>query len=190
MVTLRQLRYFETLSRTRHFGMAASQCAVTQPALSMQIKELEQELGIGLVERRGNTVALTLAGHPIDLARIRQPLYAVGCQEDHIAPWKAAYKIAGKISAPVRHTLTSSGHILGIINPPVSPPKRAYWNGETGAASPDEWLKLQNRREGSWWEDWCAWLDQRCGLMVNARAPGSRKWPALTHAPGTYVHEL
>ncbi|MFC4175577.1 LysR substrate-binding domain-containing protein [Microvirga sp. GCM10011540] len=65
MVTFRQLRYFETLSRTRHFGMAASQCAVTQPALSMQVKELEQELGIKLVERRGNAVALTVAGQEI-----------------------------------------------------------------------------------------------------------------------------
>jgi LysR family hydrogen peroxide-inducible transcriptional activator len=65
MVTLRQLRYFETLSRTRHFGMAADQCAVTQPALSMQIKELERELGIELVERRGNAVTLTTAGHEI-----------------------------------------------------------------------------------------------------------------------------
>jgi LysR family hydrogen peroxide-inducible transcriptional activator len=65
MVTLRQLRYFEALSRTCHFGMAASQCAVTQPALSMQIKELEHELDISLVERRGNTVALTLAGQEI-----------------------------------------------------------------------------------------------------------------------------
>jgi LysR family transcriptional regulator, hydrogen peroxide-inducible genes activator len=65
MVTLRQLRYFETLSRTRHFGMAADQCAVTQPALSMQVKDLEQELGVTLVERRGNTVALTLAGQQI-----------------------------------------------------------------------------------------------------------------------------
>jgi len=65
MVTLRQLRYFETLSRTRHFGMAADQCAVTQPALSMQVKELEQELGITLVERRGNSVALTVAGQEI-----------------------------------------------------------------------------------------------------------------------------
>jgi LysR family transcriptional regulator, hydrogen peroxide-inducible genes activator len=65
MVTLRQLRYFETLSRTRHFGMAADQCAVTQPALSMQVKDLEQELGVTLVERRGNTIALTLAGQEI-----------------------------------------------------------------------------------------------------------------------------
>ncbi|MBF9233310.1 LysR substrate-binding domain-containing protein [Microvirga alba] len=65
MVTFRQLRYFETLSRTRHFGMAADQCAVTQPALSMQVKELERELGIELVERRGNSVMLTSAGQEI-----------------------------------------------------------------------------------------------------------------------------
>ncbi len=65
MVTFRQLRYFEALARTKHFGMAADLCAVTQPALSMQIKELEQELGVELVERRGNAVALTMAGQEI-----------------------------------------------------------------------------------------------------------------------------
>lgn len=65
MVTLRQLRYFEALARIRHFGMAADQCAVTQPALSMQIKELERELGVDLVERRGNSVVLTPAGQEI-----------------------------------------------------------------------------------------------------------------------------
>src|SRR4051812_35712487 len=65
MVTLRQLRYFEALARIRHFGMAADRCAVTQPALSMQIKELERELGVELVERRGNAVVLTLAGQEI-----------------------------------------------------------------------------------------------------------------------------
>lgn len=65
MVTLRQLRYFETLSQTRHFGDAADRCAVTQPALSMQIKQLERELGLELVERRGNSVALTGAGQDV-----------------------------------------------------------------------------------------------------------------------------
>ncbi|KFG67953.1 hydrogen peroxide-inducible genes activator [Microvirga sp. BSC39] len=65
MVTLRQLRYFETLARTKHFGLAADQCAVTQPALSMQIKELERELGVELVERRGNAIAMTPAGQEI-----------------------------------------------------------------------------------------------------------------------------
>ncbi|MEZ0172453.1 LysR substrate-binding domain-containing protein [Microvirga sp. TS319] len=65
MVTFRQLRYFEALARTRHFGMAADQCAVTQPALSMQIKELERELGVELAERRGNSVILTQAGREV-----------------------------------------------------------------------------------------------------------------------------
>lgn len=65
MITLRQLRYFGTLARTRHFRLAAQQCAVTQPALSMQVKELERELGVELVERRGNAIALTAAGEEI-----------------------------------------------------------------------------------------------------------------------------
>ena len=45
MVTLRQLRYLDALAQHRHFGRAAEACAVTQPALSMQIRELEKELG-------------------------------------------------------------------------------------------------------------------------------------------------
>jgi LysR family transcriptional regulator, hydrogen peroxide-inducible genes activator len=70
MVTLRQLRYFESLAETRHFGHAAEACAVSQPALSMQIKELEDELGVSLVERRKSSVALTEHGQEIaDRAR-------------------------------------------------------------------------------------------------------------------------
>lgn len=62
MLTLRQLRYFQTLSETRHFGRAAELCHVTQPALSMQIKELEEELGVTLIERRKSGVQLTAEG--------------------------------------------------------------------------------------------------------------------------------
>jgi LysR family hydrogen peroxide-inducible transcriptional activator len=67
MVTLRQLRYLEMLARHRHFGRAAEDCAVTQPALSMQIRELERFLGTKLVERRAGEVALTEMG--ADIAR-------------------------------------------------------------------------------------------------------------------------
>jgi LysR family transcriptional regulator, hydrogen peroxide-inducible genes activator len=62
MVTLRQLRYLASLARHRHFGRAADDCAVTQPALSMQIRELERELGVQLVERRPGDIALTETG--------------------------------------------------------------------------------------------------------------------------------
>src|SRR5215813_415574 len=62
MITLRQLRYLTALAEHRHFGRAADACAVTQPALSMQIRDLERHLGIALVERRPNDIMLTDLG--------------------------------------------------------------------------------------------------------------------------------
>ncbi|EJW09442.1 Hydrogen peroxide-inducible genes activator [Rhodovulum sp. PH10] len=59
---MKQLRYFEALARVRHFGRAAQECAVTQPALSMQIRDLEARLGVDLVERRPGEVVLTPIG--------------------------------------------------------------------------------------------------------------------------------
>lgn len=64
-VTLKQLRYFEALARVQHFGRAAELCSVTQPALSMQIRELEQNLGLELVERTRTGVQLTDKGRDI-----------------------------------------------------------------------------------------------------------------------------
>lgn len=65
MVSLKQLRYFDAVARAGHFGRAAEQCAVTQPALSMQIQELEKFLGVQLLERRRNGVILTEGGKEI-----------------------------------------------------------------------------------------------------------------------------
>ena len=62
MITLRQLHYLTALARHRHFGRAAADCAVTQPALSMQVRELEREIGAELVERRPGAIALTDTG--------------------------------------------------------------------------------------------------------------------------------
>ena len=101
--------------------------------------------------------ALTLAGCPIDLRLINAPLYAVGTEQDHIALWKESFKIVNLITAPVRYTLASSGHILGILSPPVKPPKRCYWSGEVaGPMAPEAWLQATKKMPGSWWNDWCA----------------------------------
>jgi LysR family hydrogen peroxide-inducible transcriptional activator len=67
VITLRQLRYFASLARARHFGRAAETCAITQPALSMQIRELEREIGAELVERRPGDLVLTETG--LEVAR-------------------------------------------------------------------------------------------------------------------------
>jgi len=64
-VTLKQLRYFDALARAQHFGRAAEACSVTQPALSMQIHELEQQLGLVLVERTRAGVLLSDRGREI-----------------------------------------------------------------------------------------------------------------------------
>jgi LysR family hydrogen peroxide-inducible transcriptional activator len=62
MITLKQLRYLTALAEHRHFGKAAEACSVTQPALSMQIRDLEKDLGADLVERRPGEVILTETG--------------------------------------------------------------------------------------------------------------------------------
>jgi LysR family hydrogen peroxide-inducible transcriptional activator len=62
MLTLRKLRYLAALAQHRHFGRAAEACAVSQPALSMQIKELEEFLGVALFERRNGEAVLTEIG--------------------------------------------------------------------------------------------------------------------------------
>jgi LysR family hydrogen peroxide-inducible transcriptional activator len=74
VISFRQLRYFASLARHRHFGRAADDCAVTQPALSMQIRELEREIGAGLVERRAGEIALTATG--IEVARRAERILA------------------------------------------------------------------------------------------------------------------
>ena len=72
MLTLRQLRYFDALARHGHFGRAAEECAVSQPALSMQIRELERDLGVELVAHRQGITVLTEAG--IEVARRAAPI--------------------------------------------------------------------------------------------------------------------
>lgn len=82
MISLKQLRYFDALARLGHFGRAADHCAVTQPALSMQIQDLERELGLKLVERRRGGIRLTGQGREI-ARRAAQILAGVRDLKDH-----------------------------------------------------------------------------------------------------------
>lgn len=134
--------------------------------------------------------ALTLAGEPLDLSAIRQPLYAVAAEDDHIAPWEQAFRAVNLVGGESRFALSSSGHILGILNPPVDPPKRRYWAAAAQRAdAPDAWKARVAERPGSWWEDWMAWLKPRTGPLVPARPTTDADRPELAAAPGTYVLE-
>ncbi len=134
--------------------------------------------------------ALKMNKRSIDLGNITQPLYAVGTEQDHIAPWKETFKIAGLINAPVRYILATSGHIMGIINPPNQSSKRRYWVGDaTGQKDPDKWEASVKKQPGSWWEDWAVWLDEQCGSETAVPTVGSQQYPVLAQAPGDYVLE-
>ena len=103
-VTLKQLRYFEALVRHGHFGRAAEDCAISQPALSMQIKELEDVVGARLFERSGRRVAPTGFGE-IFAERVREILRAI----DELG--ELARAAQGSLSGPLR---------IGVI-PTVAP---------------------------------------------------------------------
>jgi polyhydroxyalkanoate synthase len=143
-----------------------------------------------LENRLARPNAVCLGELPIDLSLITQPLYAVGAREDHITPWRGTFHTAHLIKGPVRYALSTSGHILGIINPPVNPPKREYWVGDVpGMTEAKAWRAKQKKVPGSWWDDWAGWLRKRCGPMVEPTACGSQEYPVLCQAPGTYVFE-
>ena len=148
----------------------------------------EMYLHNNLMKRDG----LTIAGEPIDLDRITQPLYAVTAEDDHIAPWRQCYRIRKyvNVAAPVRFVLSTSGHILGIVNPPTNPPKRSFWVGEPERNEHFEhWYERAEKKPGSWWEDWVDWLRPKCGPMVAPLSPAVKNYPSLAPAPGTYVLE-
>ncbi len=135
--------------------------------------------------------AVTIKDRPIDLTKITGDIYAVGAEKDHIVPWYSAWQI-NKIAegAKVRYALANSGHIAGMINPP-SKGKGTYWvNEETDSSeTAEQWREGAKQHEGSWWEDWTAWLYERSGEMVNPPGIGSEKYPPIEDAPGSYVRE-
>jgi polyhydroxyalkanoate synthase len=131
--------------------------------------------------------AVTLCGVPIDLSKVKVPMYFISTAEDHIAPWKSTYAGARIFGGPVRFVLGGSGHIAGIINPPAAN-KYGYWTNDGKlTAAPDDWLKGATQHAGSWWTDWAEWVKTHAGEQVPARVPGKGGLKALEDAPGSYV---
>ncbi len=134
--------------------------------------------------------SLDIGGRRLDLSAIKQPLYVVGAEQDHIAPWKQTFRLCGLTGGPARYVLATSGHILGIINPPVTPAKRRYWVGDaTGQREAEAWREGTEKASGSWWEDWTRWLGERCGPLGPPPSLGNTQYPPQEAAPGRYVLE-
>ena len=127
-------------------------------------------------------------GRPAALQNIRLPLFAVGTERDHVAPWQSVYKIHQFTDTEITFVLTSGGHNAGIVSPPGHP-RRRYRIGtrpQDGALVPaGDWLAAHDAAEGSWWPAWGEWLARRSGGMVSPPAMGR----PLGDAPGSYVFQ-
>ncbi len=140
---------------------------------------LENQLARGVME---------IAGETLNIKSVDQDLYFLAAEQDHIAPWRSSYTGARLPSGDVRFVLSNSGHIAGIVNPPN--PKSKYYVGPDGELpeNPDEWLAKATMHPVTWWEDWATWIEPRAGKQIKPPATGSKKYPALDDAPGTYVY--
>ena len=129
---------------------------------------------------------LELGGVKIDLRKIKIPVYILSTKEDHIAPWESTYAATQLYSGQTKFVLASSGHIAGVVNPPVSD-RYSYRTNAKKAKTPAEWLDGAKEHAGSWWPDWDKWVEKYAGGEIKARVPGKGKLRAIEDAPGSYV---
>jgi polyhydroxyalkanoate synthase len=137
-----------------------------------------------------------VGGKSIAVADITVPIFAVGTEDDHVAPWQSVYKVHILTDTDVTFVLTSGGHNAGIVSEPGHA-GRHFRIGETKAQDPyqdpEEWLAahrpIQDPADGSWWPGFVTWLGKRSGAPVPAPQMGahSGRYKAICDAPGTYV---
>jgi polyhydroxyalkanoate synthase len=133
--------------------------------------------------------ALTMLGEKIDLGRIRLPAYVYASRDDHIVPWRTAYRTLPLLTGESAFVLGASGHIAGVVNPPEAH-KRNYWTNRRTVDAPDAWLDAAQSHAGSWWPHWDGWLANHAGGERKApRRTGNAAFPPLARAPGDYVRE-
>jgi polyhydroxyalkanoate synthase subunit PhaC len=132
--------------------------------------------------------ALVNCGVPVDLRKVTIPVFVLSSREDHIVPWRSAYRTLNHLGSPDKaFVLGASGHIAGVINPPAAK-RRSHWTADSYPPEPDAWFSAATEKPGSWWPLWSQWLAKHAGGARKAPAkPGSAKFKPIEPAPGRYV---
>jgi polyhydroxyalkanoate synthase len=132
------------------------------------------------------------AGKPVALTDVRAPIFAVGTQRDHVAPWRSTYKIHLLTDTEVTYLLATGGHNAGIVSEPGRDGRSFQVLTKTADdryVDPDAWSAQAPRKQGSWWPEWVAWLAARSGDPVAPPGVGAAAagYAPLGDAPGSYV---
>jgi polyhydroxyalkanoate synthase len=139
----------------------------------------------------------SVGGQRVDLKSLRVPMFVVGTETDHVAPWRSVFKVRELTrSADYTFCLTTGGHNAGIISGPAHPKRRHQvlrWMNETDSLTPEEWLKGAPSHPDSWWPKWQRWLAKRSDPQQQPARPIDAMRAAvqseLEDAPGRYVRE-
>ncbi|MEM1143678.1 MAG: alpha/beta fold hydrolase [Pseudomonadota bacterium] len=133
-----------------------------------------------------------VAGRVVSMSDVKTPMFILGTETDHVAPWKSVYKILDLTNNEATFALTSGGHNAGVVSGPQHPRRRYRINTRSIGQKyqdPDSWMEDQDIHQGSWWPAWDAWLDS---AMSGKKAPPAMGAPRkglkpLRSAPGEYV---
>jgi len=130
----------------------------------------------------------------ITLSAIDKPMFVVGTERDHVAPWRSVHKIHLLTGAEITFVLTSGGHNAGIVSEPGHKGRsyRVMTREACGPSyDPEAWLERTEDKTGSWWTEWGAWLTARSGTLSAPPAMGApdKGFTPLADAPGLYVLE-
>ncbi|MHB2169984.1 PHA/PHB synthase family protein [Alsobacter sp. R-9] len=132
-----------------------------------------------------------VAGRPVALSDIRTPIFSLGTEHDHVAPWRSTFKIHLLTDADVTFALTSGGHNTGVVSPPGVPGRHVRVRTKRADdlyVDPDAWLASTDATEGSWWPVWVKWLAEHSGRAIAPPPMGlADQGKALPAAPGSYV---
>jgi len=147
------------------------------------------------LENRLTAGRYAVDGKVIALKDLRSPMFVVGTETDHIAPWQSVYKVHLFTDTEMTFVLTNGGHNAGIVSEPghrgrhylsaTRKPGEAY-------VDPVTWAARATRYDGSWWPCWADWL---AAHSTSERVPPpqmgapERGYAPLCPAPGTYVHQ-
>ena len=141
------------------------------------------------------TNKFSLNGQVITLSDISAPMFVVGTEADHVAPWTSVYKIGNLVkSDDYSFLLTSGGHNAGIIAGPVHPKRhfRLKTKGlKTAQIGTQEWLQTTEKQLGSWWPAWQQWLQAHSSGQTKLPPMGAphKGYPSIEDAPGSYVKQ-
>ena len=131
-----------------------------------------------------------VGGRPVALKDLKLPLFAVGTERDHVAPWHSVYKFHLLTDAEVTFVLTNGGHNAGIVSEPGHPGRHfrlATKQRNDMYVDPQVWVADGQVRGGSWWPEWAKWLADHSGAAIPPPKMGAAGYAPMADAPGSYV---